>query len=230
MYNNNFPINKWAEEDRPREKLVLKGKASLSNAEILAILLGSGSRNSSAVDLAKIILSHYKNNLHDLGKVGVEELKKFKGIGEAKAIIIIAALELGRRRQVKDINAKPKIISSQDAYECVHSLMSDLDHEVFKIILLNRSNCILKVETISVGGVSGTVVDPKIVFKKALSIQASSIILVHNHPSGNLQPSKADLSITKKISNAGEVLDIKVLDHLIISEMGYFSFADEGLM
>ncbi|MBT8232485.1 MAG: DNA repair protein RadC [Saprospiraceae bacterium] len=230
MYNNNFPINKWAEEDRPREKLVLKGKASLSNAEILAILLGSGSRNSSAVDLAKIILSHYKNNLHDLGKVGVEELKKFKGIGEAKAIIIIAALELGRRRQVKDINAKPKIVSSQDAYECVHSLMSDLDHEVFKIILLNRSNCILKVETISVGGVSGTVVDPKIVFKKALSIQASSIILVHNHPSGNLQPSKADLSITKKISNAGEVLDIKVLDHLIISEMGYFSFADEGLM
>ena len=166
--------------------------------------------------------------MRELGKASVKKLKKFNGIGEAKAITIVAALELGKRRQQTSIADKPKVSSSKDAYNCLQGTMSDLDHEVFKIILLNRANRVLKVEMISVGGVSGTVVDPKVIFKKALGVQASSIILAHNHPSGNLKPSQADLSVTKRLVKAGESLDIKVIDHLIVAEGGYYSFADEG--
>lgn len=228
MYKNNFPINKWAEEDKPREKLILKGKTSLTNAEILAIIIGSGTRSKTAVDLSKHILSKFNNDLHELGKSSVKNLKQFNGIGEAKAVSIVAALELGKRRQSTNISDKPKIASSQDAYKCIQSAMADLDHEVFKVILLNRANRVLKIEVISIGGVSGTVVDPKVIFKKALLVQASSLILVHNHPSGNLKPSQADLSVTNRLVKAGESLDIKILDHLIVGERGFFSFADEG--
>ena len=228
MYKNNFPINKWAEEDRPREKLALKGRASLTNAEILAIIIGSGTKSLTAVALSKQVLDHYQNDLKRLSKASVKDLKRFKGIGEARAISIVAALELGRRSQLTNIIDKPKLSSSQDAYNCLRGTMADLDHEVFKIILLNRANRVIKIEVISVGGVSGTVVDPKVIFKKAIEVQASSIILAHNHPSGNLKPSQADLSITKRLVKAGETMDIRVLDHIIVSEKGYYSFADEN--
>ncbi len=231
MENNNpFSIKYWAEEDKPREKLLLKGKDALSNAELIAILIGSGSHEKSAVHLSKQILARYKNDLDQLGRVPIHDLKKFKGIGEAKALSIISAMELGRRRKLTKIHSKPKISSSQDAYNCVYTLMEDLSHEVFKIIILNRNNQVLRIETISVGGVSGTVVDPKVIFKKALDYQASSIVLVHNHPSGNLNPSRPDIDITKKIVAAGKLLEITVLDHLIISSVGYYSFADEGMI
>lgn len=230
MYKNNFPISKWADEDRPREKLILKGKSNLTNAEILAIIIGSGSRTMSAVDLSKHILGKFNNSLHELGKSSVKNLKQFNGIGEAKAITIVAALELGKRRQLTNIIDKPKVTTSREAYKCIQSTMADLDYEVFKIILLNRANRVLKIDMISMGGVSGTVVDPKIIFKKALAVQASSIILAHNHPSGALRPSQADISITKKLVSAGESLDIKVIDHIIVAEGGYYSFADEGEM
>jgi len=229
-YQNNLTIKHWAEEDKPREKLLIKGKATLSDAELIAILIGSGTRKMSAVELSKLILSGSGNDLYEMGKLNCTDLQKFKGIGEAKAITIIAAMELGRRRQLTSIKEKPRITSSLDAYKCIYSSMADLNYEVFKIILLNRNNRVLKIETISTGGVAGTVVDPKIIFKKALDMQASSIVLSHNHPSGNLKPSQADESITKKLKTAGETMDIKVLDHLIISSDGYFSFMDEGMM
>jgi DNA repair protein RadC len=228
--NNYFSIKQWAEEDRPREKLILKGKQALSHAELIAILIGSGSTNLSAVELSKQILSSYDNDLNVLGRLSIKDFQKFKGIGEAKAITIIAALELGRRRQLTDVKEKPKITSSQDAYNCLYGTMEDLNHEVFKILILNRNNRVTKIEDISAGGVAGTVVDPKIIFKKALDANASSIILSHNHPSGNLKPSKADIDVTKKIAAAGLTLEIRVLDHIIISENGYYSFLDEGLM
>ena len=220
----------WAEEDKPREKLLLKGKASLSDAELIAILIGSGTRNLSAVELSKQVLADVDNDLHELGKLNCSDLQKFKGVGEAKAVTIIAAMELGRRRQLTTIKDKPRITSSLDAYKCIFSAMADLNYEVFKIILLNRNNRVMKIENISKGGIAGTVVDPKVIFKKALDIQASSIILSHNHPSGNLKPSQADINITKKLKAAGETMEIKVLDHLIISSKGYFSFMDEGLL
>jgi len=230
MYKNNFTIKHWAEEDKPREKLMLKGKSALSDAELIAILIGSGTKDLSAVELSKQILSSCENNLQELGKLFHADLIKFKGIGEAKAITIMAAMELGRRRQVTTVKEKPRITSSQDAYGCVCGTMEDLNYEVFKILLLNRNNRVMKIETISTGGISGTVVDPKIIFKKALDTQASSIILCHNHPSGNLKPSQADISITNKLVESGEMIEIKVLDHLIISSAGYFSFMDEGLI
>jgi len=227
---NSFSIKSWAEEDKPREKLLLKGHQALSNAELIAILIGSGTIRISAVQLSKNILNHCQNDLEELGRIQVTDLKKFNGIGEAKAVSIVAALELGRRRQLTSLKTRPKISSSRDGYNCVQAIMADLQYEVFKILILNRNNCVLRIETISSGGVSGTVVDPKIIFKKALDYQASSIILCHNHPSGNLSPSTPDIEITKKIVSAGEMLEIKVLDHLIISNQGYFSFADEGLI
>jgi len=223
-------IKQWAEEDKPREKLLLKGKAALSDAELLAILIGSGTGGVSAVDLSKQILSHFENDLNMLGKANLKDLMQFKGIGEAKAITIIAATELGKRRQLTQVKEKPKITSSADAYNCLYSVMEDLNHEVFKILLLNRNNKVTRIETISTGGVAGTIVDPKVIFKKALDEQSSSIILSHNHPSGNLKPSQADLDITKKLVKAGKTLEINVLDHIIISEKGYYSFLDEGLI
>jgi DNA repair protein RadC len=229
-YENHFPIKNWAEEDRPREKLQLKGKNSLSDAELIAILLGSGNRSESAVDLAKRILLTAGENLIEVSKMGINDLMGFTGIGEAKAITLIAAMELGKRRNESEVLSKEKIASSRDAYEIFQSVMGDQPYESFWIILLNKANKVIRKCNISEGGVSGTVVDPKKIYKIALDQHASSIILGHNHPSGNIQPSEADLKITKKIRDAGFMLDVAVLDHLIIGDDKYYSFADEGTL
>ncbi|NUO01576.1 MAG: DNA repair protein RadC [Saprospiraceae bacterium] len=227
---NVLSIKAWAEADRPREKLLLKGRQNLTDAELLAIVLGSGSRSETAVGLAQRILSETGNNLNELGKRSIGELKKFKGVGEAKAISVIAALELGRRRQVSEVGTKPQISCSQHAYTAFASVLSDLPHEEFWILLLNRANRIIGKIQVSSGGISGTVVDAKILFRRAIEGNAVSVILGHNHPSGNTQPSQADLELTKKLVRAGETLDIGVLDHLILGDKGYFSFADESLL
>lgn len=223
-------ILSWAEEDRPREKLLLKGKAALSDAELIGILLGSGTVSLSAVDLAKQILGSVDNNLTSLAKLSVKDLEKFKGIGEAKAITIVAALELGRRRKESELPQRQVVTSSKDIFTIMHPHLLDLLHEEFWIVLLNRSNVVMKKVQISVGGVAGTVADPKLIFKTALENLASSIILVHNHPSGNLKPSQADKDLTHKLKEAGKYLEIPILDHLIITERSYFSFADEGIL
>ncbi len=230
MEKHHLSIRQWAEEDKPREKLLLKGKAALSEAELIGILLGSGTRTMSAVDLAKSILSSRGHNLNDLARMSVKDLMQFKGIGEAKAIAIVAALELGRRRKAHDHIEKPKITSASDAYQLMKPELLDLNHEQFWIILMNRANQVIKKQVISMGGVSGTVADPKIIFKFALEQLASSLILVHNHPSGNLRPSDADIRLTRKLRRAGEMLDIPVLDHIIFGDQGYFSFADESML
>lgn len=228
-YENKYiPINKWAEGDRPREKLLNLGRSALSDAELIAILLGSGSRELSAVELAKQILANTHNNLAALGKESVKDLMQFKGVGEAKAISIVAALELGRRRGLHELPKQQKISSSRDAFEVFKPKLSDLTVEQFWVMLLNRANKVIKLVQISKGGVSGTVADPKIIMKAALQETASSIILCHNHPSGNLNPSHADLQLTKKINEACKNLDISLLDHVIIGENDFFSFADEG--
>lgn len=224
-------IKNWSEDDKPREKLRDKGRNALSNAELIAILIGSGSKSLSAVDLAKKILDSAENNLNELGKISVDGLiKNFHGIGEAKAITIIAALELGRRRQLSTIKDRLEIRSSRDAFDAIAPMIMDLQHEEFWVLMLNRGNQVLKRVQVSLGGVSGTVVDAKIIFKKALEIPASAIILCHNHPSGNLRPSQPDIEITNKVKEGGKLIDINVLDHLIVSERGYFSFADEGML
>ena len=225
-----LPIHAWAEEDRPREKLMLKGKHTLSNAELISILIGTGNAGESAVDLARRILSQVNNNLADLGKMNLAELKKFKGIGEAKAIAIIAAIELGRRRKDARGPKQEKVTSSREAVELMQPLLGDLLHEEFWVIFLNRANCIIGKQQISIGGMSGTVADPRLIFKAALDYKAVSIILSHNHPSGNNQPSAADIQLTKNISEAGKVLEINVLDHIIVTQHGFYSFADEGLI
>ncbi len=226
----NFTIKKWAEEDRPREKLLLKGKQSLSDAELLAILIGSGTRGESAVDLSKRILATVQNNLNELGKKTVPEMIQFNGIGQAKAITILAAMELGRRRQLTTITERPQIRSSKDAYNALAPLLMDLPHEEFWILLLNTANRVIGREKISAGGIRGTVADAKLIFKKAIEKNATGLILCHNHPSGALKPSAQDISLTKNIINAGKTLDIVVPDHLIIGGDSYFSFADEGIM
>jgi DNA repair protein RadC len=223
-------ILNWAEEDRPREKLLLKGKGVLSDAELVAILIGSGSRDLSAVDLSKLILSNVNNDLNQLAKLSVAELQKFKGIGEAKAISIVSALELGRRRKITETTKTPQITSSKDVYELMKPELLDQPMEQFWIISLKRNNVIIQKRIISTGGISGTVADPKIIFNKALEDLASGIILVHNHPSGNLKPSQADIKLTEKLKSAGQLLDIPVLDHLIFTDDGYFSFADESML
>jgi DNA repair protein RadC len=225
-----YPIREWAEDDRPREKLLLKGRQSLSDAELIAILMGSGSRNESAVDLAKRILKESSDNLMELSKLSVQDLMKFKGVGEAKAISIIAALELGKRRRGAEALERKKISSSKDVFEFFSSLVSDLTYETFYILLLNRANSIIRGVQISEGGISGTVADPKKIFKLALDHNATSIILCHNHPSGNVKPSQDDIALTKKIKKAGETMDISVLDHIILGDEKYYSFADEGMM
>lgn len=224
------PINKWADDDRPREKLAEKGKSALSDAELLAIIIGSGSKDESAVDLCKSILSFNQHNLYQLGKMSITELTRFKGIGEAKAISIIAALELGRRRRQNEALKLEKITSSNDVFECFNGSIGDINFEEFWILILNRANKILKKEKISSGGISGTVADTRLIFKSAIDNLGSAIILVHNHPSGNLKPSQADITLTKRIKEGGKLLEIPVLDHLIIAENQYFSFADEGLL
>ena len=223
---NQSSIKSWSLDDRPREKLIEKGAQTLSNAELLAILLGSGSREESAVDLAKRILKYALNNLTDLGRLGIEDLIQFKGIGEAKAVTLCSAFEIARRRKAEVIE-KVKISSAQDVYNELSPFVSDLNHEEFWVLYLNRANIILRKNRISSGGVSGTVVDQKIILKKALLYLASSIVLVHNHPSGNLNPSIQDKKVTKKMKLACELLEINLLDHLIIAGNSYYSFADE---
>ena len=222
-------IKSWAEEDRPREKLIGKGRHVLTEAELIAILIGSGSRDETAVELSKRILASVGNNLNELGKLSVQELNRFKGVGDAKAISIIAALELGRRRKDTESVKREKITSSKDVYEMMKATMLDLPHEEFWLLMLNRANSVIKKELISRGGVAGTVVDTKIIFKTAVDNQASSIIVCHNHPSGNLKPSEADFKITKNIKEAGKIMEITLLDHLIITENGFYSFMDEGV-
>lgn len=223
-------ITAWAEEDRPREKLLLKGKGALSDAELLAILLGSGTMGVSAVTLAQEILASVDNNLHELGKRSVAELTRFKGVGEAKAITIAAALEMGRRRQVSDLRERPRVTGSRDAFNAIAPLLTDLHHEEFWVLLLNKANEVFSRERLSTGGMSGTVVDAKILFKTAFDARAAAVIAIHNHPSGSLQPSQADTDLTRRLRKAGELLDLPLLDHLIVSERGYYSFADEGML
>lgn len=223
-------INNWADEDKPREKLMLKGRFALSDAELIAILIGSGTVSESAVEVAKKILVLANNNLHQLANLSLKELMTIHGIGEAKAISIAAALELGRRRKELEVTKKPKITCSQHAYDVMRPYLLDLPVEEFWVILLNRANEVLRTVKISEGGVSGTTVDAKVVFKAALEQLASAIILVHNHPSGNTQPSKADKDLTAKLKEGGRLLDIPVLDHLIFTNNAFLSFADEGLM
>lgn len=229
-YSETLTIRKWAEEDRPREKLLLKGKNALSDAELVAILLGSGNRLDSAVDLAKKILKKVNDNLVELSRLSAKDLMEFPGVGEAKAIIILAAIELGKRRHASEALVREKVACSRDAYEIFQGVLGDQPYESFWIILLNKANKVIRKCSISEGGVSGTVVDPRKIFKIALDHHASSVILGHNHPSGNMQPSEADRKITKKIKEAGLVLDVAVLDHIIIGEGNYYSFADEGTL
>lgn len=229
MEHTNFPITNWSEDDKPREKLMLKGKAALSDAELIAILIGSGSRSESAVELSKRILKSVDNNLNALGKLSIAQLMLFKGIGEAKAISMIAAMELGRRRRTEDAIELTKVTSSKVVFEIMQPIIGELPHEEFWIVYLNNSNKILSKSQLSKGGITGTLVDVRIVFKSALEMGATALILCHNHPSGTLVPSDADKQITKKLKLAGDSLEIKVLDHLIITETDYFSFVDEGV-
>jgi len=226
--SNYLSIKSWAEDDRPREKFLLKGRTALSDAELIAILISTGTKEESAVDLAKKILSLTENNLNALGKLSVSDLKKIKGIGEAKAITIIAAFELGRRRKDESITEKKQIISSKDSFHFFYPMLADLKIEEFWVLFLNRSNKILGYKKISEGGISGTVADTKIIFKIALEFLASSIVLCHNHPSGNNKPSSEDEKLTQKIKIAANLLDIHLVDHIIISDNSYYSFADEN--
>ncbi|TCC87050.1 DNA repair protein RadC [Pedobacter frigiditerrae] len=229
-YDQKLGIKTWAEADRPREKLLLQGRRQLTDAELIAILIGSGSRNETAVDLSKRILNFYKNDLAKVAKLSVKELSKFKGIGQAKAISIVAALELGRRRKETEKEGPLQITSSKDAYEILKAELSDLPHEEFWILILNRANFVTGKHFVSKGGQSGTVVDPKVIFKVAIENNAASIVLAHNHPSGNLRASSADISITKNLVQSGLLLEIPIYDHLIITDHSYLSLADEGLM
>ena len=224
------PINQWAEDDRPREKFLLKGKSTLSDSELLAILIGSGSRNESAVQLCQRILASTNNNLNTLGKLSAQQLMQFKGIGEAKAITIAAALELGRRRREEEVQELSRITSSKLVFEIMQPIIGELPHEEFWVLYLNNSNKVVYKSQISKGGITGTVVDTRLVFKTALEHHATSVVLTHNHPSGKLMASDADKQITRKLQEAGKHLDILVLDHIIVTEINYFSFADEGIL
>ncbi|MEN8878662.1 MAG: DNA repair protein RadC [Polaribacter sp.] len=223
-------IKSWALDDRPREKLLAKGKSTLSDAELIAILIGSGNRQESAVALSKRILQTVDGNINELAKLSVEKLSTFKGIGEAKAISIITALELGKRRQLETALEKPKITSSKAVFELMQPIIGDLEHEEFWVLFLNNSNKVLAKIQMSKGGLTATIVDVRLLFKRALELASVGMIVCHNHPSGKLEPSQADKQLTEKIKLAGSTLDIKLLDHLIITEKWYFSFADEGAL
>lgn len=223
-------IKNWAEGDRPREKLLDSGSLSLSDAELIAILIGSGNRDETAVELSRRILGSCENSLNLLGKQTVMELMQFRGIGRAKAVAIAAALELGRRRREETVSKKPSVQSSRDAYAIMQPIVGDLLHEEFWILLLNRSNRLIETLRTSQGGISGTVTDIRMILKNAILHSASSLVLCHNHPSGNLKPSRADMDITRKMKDAAGFMDIKVLDHIIMADRHYFSFADEGLL
>lgn len=233
MENFNKPstsIKNWAADDRPREKMLGKGAAALSNSELIAILINNGSKDKSAVDLAKEVLKLGSDNLNELGKLTLKDFQQIKGIGEAKAITIAAALELGRRRQAAATLEKTIIKSSLDIAQYLKAVLKDFSYEVFAVLFLNRANKINHFEIISRGGITGTVADPRIILKKALENDAVSLVLSHNHPSGSLKPSRADEELTLKIKEAAKYFDIKILDHIIVSEEGYYSFADEGLL
>jgi DNA repair protein RadC len=225
-----LPIKHWSPDDRPREKLLLKGTAALSDAELLAILIGTGSGKSSALDLSKRILDCVEHRLPELAKLKPKDLTRIKGIGPAKAITIVAAMELGRRRKESDPVEKAKVGSSREAYDLLCGDMIDLPHEEFWVLLLNRANRLIRKHRISEGGVSGTVADPKVIFKSALDHLASGIIVAHNHPSGNRTASQSDIDLTRKLKEAGKFLEIQLLDHLIVCGPKYFSFADEGML
>ena len=230
MQEHKYSIKQWAKDDRPREKLLLHGAENLSNSELLAILIHNGSKEKTAVDLGKEVLKLGKDNLGELGKLSIKDFMKIKGIGEAKAITIIAALELGRRRQAAAPLEKMVVSSSSDIARYLQIKLKDYRHEVFAILLLNRANKINHFEIVSEGGITGTVADPRVILRKALEQDAVNIILCHNHPSGSLKPSRADEQLTTKIKEAARFLDIAVIDHIIVSEDGYFSFADEGIL
>lgn len=225
-----FSIKSWATGDQPREKLIHKGRLALSDAELIAILISTGNAKESALDLSKRILSSTGNNLNSLGKLSLKQLMSFKGIGEAKAVSIVAAMELGRRRRSEEALEKVKITSSSTVFEILQPILGELSHEEFWILYLNNANKIIEQFQISKGGITGTLVDVRITLRKALEVGAVSLILAHNHPSGNLNPSEADKQLTKKLKTASESLDIKILDHIIVTEKSYFSFADEGLL
>lgn len=225
-----FTIKSWALDDRPREKLLAKGKQVLSDAELIAILIGSGNRKESAVGLSKRILQSVDGNINELAKLSVEKLITFNGIGEAKAVSIITGLELGKRRQLESILEKPKISSSKEVFNLMQPIIGDLEHEEFWVLFMNNSNKVLAKTQISKGGLTATVVDVRLLFKKAIELVSVGMIVCHNHPSGKLLPSNADKQITQKIKEAGVTLDIKLLDHLIITQKAYFSFADEGVL
>lgn len=227
---SSFSIKNWSQDDQPREKLRDKGKAALSDAELVAILIGSGNRDESAVALCKRIFASVDNNLSELGKLSLKQLMEFKGIGEAKAITIAAALELGRRRRSGDALEKKKIASSASVFELMQPVIGELPHEEFWIVYLNNSNKVIQKNQLSKGGITGTLVDVRLALKTALEVGATGIILAHNHPSGTLKPSEADKQLTSKLHTAAKSLDIKVLDHLIITEKAYFSFADENIL
>jgi DNA repair protein RadC len=228
MKKEKSKISQWAEDDRPREKLLRKNPYSLSDSELLAILINSGTAKHSAVELAKEVLKKAKNNLQELGKISVPELMTLKGIGPAKAITIVAAMELGRRRQAALLLERPLVKDSRSVAAYLQTLLKDYHHEVFGVLFLNRAGKVKRFEIISQGGITGTIADPRLIFKKALEEEAVSIILCHNHPSGSLRPSRADEELTLKIREGARYLDIKLLDHIIVGDEGYFSFADEG--
>ena len=228
--SNSFSIKHWAQDDQPREKLRDKGKAALSDAELVAILIGSGNREESAVDLCKRILASVDYNINALGKLSLEQLMQYKGIGEAKAITITAALELGRRRRLEEALQQDKINSSRSVFDIMQPILGELPHEEFWILYLNNSNKVIQKNQLSKGGITGTLVDVRLVLKKAIEVNAVAMILVHNHPSGTLKPSEADKTITEKLKKAAQSIDIKVLDHLIVTEKAYFSFADKNLL
>ncbi len=230
LQENKYPINQWAKDDRPREKLRLKGAENLSDAELLAILIHNGTRHKSAVDLGRELLQLSRNNLNELGKLSLKDLMKIKGIGEAKAITIAASLELGRRRQASSVMEKPVVKDTPSLARYLQATLKDFSYEVFAVVFLNRANKINHLEIISKGGITGTVADPRVILKKALEEEAVSLVLCHNHPSGSLKPSRADEELTKKIKEAAKYFDIKVLDHIIVSDAGYYSFADEGIL
>jgi DNA repair protein RadC len=228
--NSSTSIKNWAIDDRPREKLLTKGKESLSDSELLAILINSGSGKDSAIDVAKKVLNLGKNNLDELGKVSIKEMMTVNGIGEARAVTLMAALELGRRRHGCANLVKTRLTSSGELASYLKASLKDHPYEVFAVIFLNRSNKVKHFQIMSIGGISHTIVDPRIIFLKALEVQATSMVLCHNHPSGSLRPSRADEELTAKLKSAGKLLDIEVVDHLIVSDEGYYSFADEGMI
>ena len=230
MQEQNYCIKQWAKDDRPREKLLIHGPSRLSDSELLAILIHHGTKNKTAVDLAREVMQLGKNNLNELGKLTAKELMEISGIGEAKAITIAAALELGRRRQAGSLLQKTIVTTSNDIAHYFQSQLKDKSHEVFGVAFLNQANKVNHFEFVSEGGITGTVADPRIILKKALQQNAVSIVLCHNHPSGSLKPSRQDEELTQKIKEAARFLDIKILDHIIVSDAGFFSFADEGIL